>query len=38
MFVVLYCIVGDVLSSGLTGGLDMCRSEIKSLVNLSMYQ
>ena len=38
MFVVLHCIVGGVLSGGLTGGLDVCRSEIKSLVNLSMYQ
>ena len=38
MFVVLHCIVGGVLSGGLTGGLDVCWSEIKSLVNLSMYQ
>ena len=38
MFVVLHCIVGGVLSGGLTGGLDVCRSETKSLVNLSMYQ
>ena len=38
MFVMLYWIVGGVLSGGLTGGLGVCRSEIKSLVNLSMYQ
>ena len=38
MFEVLYWIVGGVPSGGLTGGLDVCRSEIKSLVNLSMYQ
>ena len=38
MFVVLYWIVGGVLSGGLTGGLGVCWSEIKSLVNLSMYQ
>ena len=38
MFVVLYWIVGGVLSGGLTGRLDVCGSEIKSLVNLSMYQ
>ena len=38
MFVVLHCIVGGVLSGGLTGGLDVCGSETKSLVNLSMYQ
>ena len=30
MFVVLHCIVGGVLSGGLTGGLDVCWSEIKS--------
>ena len=38
MFVVLHCTVGGVLSGGLTGGLDVCWSEIKSFVNLSMYQ
>ena len=38
MFVMFYWIVGGVLSGGLTGGLCVCRSEIKSLVNLSMYQ
>ena len=38
MFVVLHCIVDGVLSGGLTGGVDVCRSEINSLVNLSMYQ
>ena len=33
MFVMLYWIVGGVLSGGLTGGLGVCWSEIKSLVN-----